>query len=131
MSLDKSKAGKFVKSIKQENVFMRFDTVFATNKYAIPDQLVRNLISDINEYNSKNVDTMYFVFDKSVTHFEEFDDQVFMEIVSNMELNKTIFLLFEDQCCHAVNNEQKIYCNSFDGLYKLIEDIKKDINHEH
>ena len=128
MSLDKSKAGKFVKSIHQKNVYMRFETIYHKNKYDIPDQLIKNLITDTKDYPIKKWDTLYYIFDKTVSQFEEFNDQIFMDVVAYNNVDAKVFLLFEDQCCHAIDNEGKIFCNSFDDLYTLINDIKIDIN---
>ena len=127
MSKDKYKAGDFVRSIKDKDVFMRFDTVISKNKYDIPDQLLNNLTSNINEYLKKKCKTMYFIFDDTVTHFEEFDDQIFMDVLKYMNLDVKVYLYFENQCCHAKDEDEKIFNNGFEKLNELLKTIDSEL----
>lgn len=129
MSLEKSKAGHFVRSIKDKDVFMRFDTVISKNKYDIPDQLLNNLTSNINEYLKKKCETMYFIFDDTVTHFEEFDDQIFMDVLKYMNLDVKVYLYFENQCCHAKDEDGKIFSNGFEKFDEFLKTIESELKH--
>lgn len=132
-STDHLSAGAFLRSFKDDNVFLRFDHLRFEKEYQAGERLLMAIIHDVPEYKDKNIERMVFIIDRSVSNYiDEFDSGIFMEIMETCPIKVPTYFYFEDKCisCKETYLDYPVYFNGFDReevlARRFIYEFKKE-----